>query len=268
MLNRSLFSRRGFTLIELLVVIAIIAILAAILFPVFAQAKAAAQKTSCLSNVKQIGTAFVLYSNDYDDYILTASSSGNKVYGWGWSTDFSTNPVTINGQEGLVHPYLKNVAIQDCPMAKSIPLTTNNPIPFAYGVNEAYLTPIAGPHSMSEGDSPADTILMADCAEVPTPGRRGGTVALSRFPTLIAPSFSATPTGPTLHGRHSGFANLSWLDSHAKSWKVQCLDPSQAVTASDQLRITDYIGSIFKSGCPLNSVCQDYYYALSKQFPQ
>jgi prepilin-type N-terminal cleavage/methylation domain-containing protein/prepilin-type processing-associated H-X9-DG protein len=59
--------QRAFTLIELLVVIAIIAILAAILFPVFAQAKAAAKKTSCLSNSKQIGTAYVLYFNDHDD---------------------------------------------------------------------------------------------------------------------------------------------------------------------------------------------------------
>jgi prepilin-type N-terminal cleavage/methylation domain-containing protein len=61
--------KTAFTLIELLVVIAIIAILAAILFPVFAQAKEAAKKTSCLSNEKQIGLAAALYENDYDDII-------------------------------------------------------------------------------------------------------------------------------------------------------------------------------------------------------
>lgn len=59
--------RKGFTLIELLVVIAIIAILAAILFPVFAQAKEAAKKSACISNLKQMGTAFALYLSDYDD---------------------------------------------------------------------------------------------------------------------------------------------------------------------------------------------------------
>src|SRR5437867_8140420 len=59
--------RRGFTLIELLVVIAIIAILAAILFPVFAQARASARQATCLSNLKQIGTAAMLYVQDYDE---------------------------------------------------------------------------------------------------------------------------------------------------------------------------------------------------------
>ena len=75
--------KRAFTLIELLVVIAIIAILAAILFPVFAQAKAAAKNTVALSNMKQIGTSIMLYANDADDqrvprWIYTASPTGGS----------------------------------------------------------------------------------------------------------------------------------------------------------------------------------------------
>ncbi len=68
--------KRAFTLIELLVVIAIVAILAAILFPVFAQAKAAAQKTACISNLKQLGTAFILYESDNDDSFPNTNDIG------------------------------------------------------------------------------------------------------------------------------------------------------------------------------------------------
>lgn len=93
--------RRAFTLIELLVVIAIIAILAAILFPVFAQAKEAAKDTSALNNVKQMATAHLIYSADYDDqFCLMAVSQ---------STVLQSDPnATWNTWQGSILPYTKN----------------------------------------------------------------------------------------------------------------------------------------------------------------
>jgi prepilin-type N-terminal cleavage/methylation domain-containing protein len=86
-------AKRAFTLIELLVVIAIIAILAAILFPVFAQAKEAAKDTSALNNVKQMGTAHLMYASDYDDAFSLIARSDSQ----GWDV-----------WQGIIQPYTKN----------------------------------------------------------------------------------------------------------------------------------------------------------------
>lgn len=94
---------RAFTLIELLVVIAIIAILAAILFPVFAQAKEAAKKTVEISNFKQVGVATAMYLSDNDDRFFMSNSGGNAS-GWGFGP-----PDTVPGQ--ALYPYQKNTTI-------------------------------------------------------------------------------------------------------------------------------------------------------------
>jgi prepilin-type N-terminal cleavage/methylation domain-containing protein len=100
--------KKGFTLIELLVVIAIIAILAAILFPVFASAKAASYKTVDISNFKQLGTATAMYTADNDGAYFLSNSGGNSM-GWGFGP-----PDTVPGQQMM--PYTKNTKIHICPM--------------------------------------------------------------------------------------------------------------------------------------------------------
>jgi prepilin-type N-terminal cleavage/methylation domain-containing protein len=113
--------RTAFTLIELLVVIAIIAILASILFPVFARARENARRASCQSNLKQIGLGIMQYTQDYDERIpnATGGGTGGAAMDGGW-TYFSTWPYDPDTQQfdpsrGSLYPYVKSTQIYICP---------------------------------------------------------------------------------------------------------------------------------------------------------
>ncbi len=108
--------RNGFTLIELLVVIAVIAILAAILFPVFAQAKAAAKKTACISNLSQIGKGTLLYMSDYDDRFPFAVDPIDAAQPqiWGGFPEFQALIPSMPFLHEALQPYIKNLELFHC----------------------------------------------------------------------------------------------------------------------------------------------------------
>jgi len=123
----------AFTLIELLVVIAIIAILAAILFPVFAQAREKARQTSCLSNNKQFGLGIMMYVQDYDETFPIGCAKGNNTYYWNFNlpTPYNWRPIPPTDGRVLaaqvhwgnsIQPYIKNWGIMACPSGPEVRL--------------------------------------------------------------------------------------------------------------------------------------------------
>ena len=116
-----MFRKKGFTLIELLVVIAIIAILAAILFPVFAQARAKARQTVCMNNMKQIGTSMLMYNQDYDARWIDLCAGYNALNLWTCSGAglpqwvLPKNSPSLYDKNFLLKPYIKNTDVLACP---------------------------------------------------------------------------------------------------------------------------------------------------------
>ena len=218
--------QKGFTLIELLVVIAIIAVLAAILFPVFAKAKEKARQAGCLSNLKQITMAWTMYADDNDDTACPAVYfNGAYTYGWDF-TAYSADWVNYTFTDGLLAPYTKNDQINACPSFKPTK-NENYDAPYTgYGYNTSYIGweqdwmtggPKNPPCTLGQITDVSGTVVFADAAYWDS-GAFGN-------PRGIAPtSFLRAPVrdiwiaySGTTHYRHSGMANVAYADGHVKA---------------------------------------------------
>jgi prepilin-type N-terminal cleavage/methylation domain-containing protein/prepilin-type processing-associated H-X9-DG protein len=236
---------RAFTLIELLVVIAIIGILAAMLLPALAAAREKARQARCLSNVKQISLAFVMYTDDFDGHFPAAVTEreANDTTRWGAIPDTAAARAAFS-MRALLNPYVKNVnggTTSDNNAFKCPSSTVPWPAPAAgqwyttdYGFNlsEAKYTSSFGQqawyaanlaygfnedYTSSSLSKPASFIITADAARSTGQPSRGGLYPMQ----IIAPS---DVTQARMLERHSGGANVGYADGHAawttfqKSW--------------------------------------------------
>jgi prepilin-type N-terminal cleavage/methylation domain-containing protein/prepilin-type processing-associated H-X9-DG protein len=226
----------GFTLIELLVIIAIIAILAAILFPVFAQSREKARQATCVSNLKQLGTACMLYSQDYDEHYPMLESGGAVRLTVANLLDpyIKTNKKNVNGSGGNLWP---EDSIWRCPSGTTYDFGDKQSY-FTVAYNYLYLTQVdpgpagnfkGGPgiyawtmpgRSLAQVGRPADTVLFADAGHCDGPGGKRPT-----WDTLLPPS-ALLANGPNdwetaMEARHNQIATVTWCDGHVKPSRLE-----------------------------------------------
>ena len=230
-MRRSVASR-GFTLIELLVVIAIIAILAAILFPVFARARENARRASCQSNQKQIGLAIMQYAQDYDERLPGAASNAGGVDKQGWvvytSYDTSTYTATFDVRQGAIYPYVKSAQVFICPSD-----TAGQQSGLSYSLNSCTMTPDTPPFStafatgksLASFDDTAQYLYLTEetlrLAVLPT-GKTQEQVSTDDGYFQFDPA--GTYTNPAVK-RHMGTgANVLYLDGHVKFQRVEKIE--------------------------------------------
>jgi prepilin-type N-terminal cleavage/methylation domain-containing protein/prepilin-type processing-associated H-X9-DG protein len=234
-------SFRGFTLIELLVVIAIIAILAAILFPVFAQAREKARQSSCASNLKQLAIGTLGYIQDYDGVypIASPAGTGTSVRPVGDPDRGGFGPITRSTWFIAVHPYIKNYQVLRCPSAAvdtdlGFGDTTANP--WASGISVTYM-PNGYLNMWSESDSstPAQVITYTGVGKqgyiasyLPFPALSNSALAAANSDGGAVATFKYFGTGCTDYGGafaqaislswfvHGEGDNYSYMDGHVK----------------------------------------------------
>ncbi|AIE85563.1 prepilin-type N-terminal cleavage/methylation domain-containing protein [Fimbriimonas ginsengisoli] len=276
-MSRNKPQSQAFTLIELLVVIAIIAILAAILFPVFAQAKRAAKKTVCLSSIRQVSTASIMYANDYDDYaafglILASTDERYELRSWYAYVYYGLPNLDgpfYDSQEGFFGPYMKNQQVYGCPESDPLLAGQLSPaFPNGFGVNDSIMSvelpawgvPMHPTVNLTAIDRPAETMLITDAVGL---NSDGSSVTLGHQ-TWIDPPSNALPQ---VWGVHSKMANVGWADGHAKAQRITIrptkdlyYDDAAAFQGAKQYEI----GDIMNPRYPYGSEWQDYYYRIDK----
>jgi prepilin-type N-terminal cleavage/methylation domain-containing protein len=235
LLSRTGDARRAFTLIELLVVIAIIAILAAILFPVFAQAREAARKITCISNTREIGLALQMYAADYDDTVVP---NNNQVTGSASST--------WRSWPDFLQPYIKNDQIFICPSshkngsAPTDQIRTYGGRWVSYVINNYYFNDSTlgeifekannngrQPSLLASIEDVVGTVFCADGGDADGNTGSSGTAQVANVNPQKLNMNDSPPTFTTGQGdfiaRHQAGLCVTFFDSHSKWLKIEQL---------------------------------------------
>lgn len=205
--------RKGFTLIELLVVIAIIAILAAILFPVFAKAREKARATSCLNNLKQYGLAYMQYAQDYDEWFPGFLNGNTTILRRAWYD--------------VISPYVKNTQMLYCPSSmyylapnRYATTTTSNP---SWGGTDYY------GFNMGTIPNPSEKFLLMDTAGSNAANGPVSSKSCAVYGLYVASDAAWGACRGHMWPAHNDMANVAFCDGHAK---IMPINPETAGTTT------------------------------------